>query len=75
MSCHGVSHLTSSEGVASFHFSPRESYLFANVDVWPLNFFTSTGAKVGSTASCEGSLITAAARVAILQFMSYPVYG
>ncbi len=38
MSCHGVNHLTSSEGVASYRFSPRDSYLFANVDLWPLKF-------------------------------------
>lgn len=36
MSCHGINRLTSSEGVASYHFQPRTAYLFEKAKIWPL---------------------------------------
>lgn len=36
MSCHGINRLTSSEGVASYHFQPRTDYLFEHAKIWPL---------------------------------------
>lgn len=36
MSCHGVNQLTSSEGVASYNFQARTSYLFEHANTWPL---------------------------------------